>query len=122
MEAPWITAYQPREWSVYQVFVPSEDWLTLTESLDPRCGLVTCQSESQMAADIWKRTASVRGVFFPDFEQLLGMNLDDVYGADLAVLTAEWKGHPAGSLVMTTYKGVREEPRFMTIGVASKPD
>jgi hypothetical protein len=118
MEAPWISAYQLREWIVYQVFVQSEDWLTLTESLGQENDLTVCMAESEMAADHWRRTQSVDRVFYPDFEQLLGMNLDYVYGADLATLTQEWKGHPTGSLVMITYKGVKSEPRYMTIGVA----
>jgi len=120
METPWITPYQPREWTVYQVFVPSDDWLTLTESLRrvEDHELLVCGAESEMAAERWKEKNSVDGVLFYDIEQLWAMNLDVVYGADVGILTEEWKAHPAGSLVMTTYRGVRAEPRYMTIGVA----
>ena len=120
MEAPWISAYQPKEWTVQQIFVQSQDWLTLNESLRSLKDdeLLVCAAESEMAAELWKKTKSVCGVLFFDIEQLLAMDLDVVYGGDVGVLTKEWKGHPVGSLVMTTYKGVRAEIPFMTIGVA----
>lgn len=78
-----------------------------------------CGSDSQYAADHWRRAQSVKDVLFYDFEQLLMMNFDRIYGVDsVGLLTEEWKGHPAGSLVMILYRGVKNEPSFFTVCVA----
>ena len=80
MEAPWINSYQPKDWAVYVVQLPSEDYTSLTESIRPVADyeLFSCGAESQAAADHWKRTGDVDRLFFYDLEQLWAMNFDVV--------------------------------------------
>lgn len=122
MEAPWISVYEPKKWSVYTVAVSSPENQTLHASLR-RLGdeeLLVCGAESEAAARHWKRNHSVEGVLFYDAEQLLAMEFDRVYGVSVVgILTAEWNGHPVGSLVMSVFKGVTEQPPFLTIGIAN---
>lgn len=120
MKTPWISLYEPKDWDVYQVFLQSDEMDALRESQRPieDHELLVCGAESEMMARRWEVTKSLKDVLFYDVEQLWAMNLDVVYGANVSVLTKEWKGHPTGSLVMETYKGVNEEPRYFTVGVA----
>lgn len=122
MNEPWISAYKQKDWIVYEVPLESEEWRKLKESLRELEDheLFVCAAESEYAADRWKQTQSVKGVLFSDIEQLWAMNLDKVYGvSQVGLLTKEWKGHPVGSLVMIVYRGVMEEPKFFTVGVAT---
>lgn len=122
MEAPWISVYEPKEWTVYTVLFASPDQETLDDSLKIMGDreLFVCGAESEAAANHWHRTHSIENVFFYDIEQLWAMGLDRVYGVrEVGMLTTEWKGHPSGSLVLSVYKGVTEEPRFFTVGIAN---
>lgn len=120
MDMPWISAYKPRDWSLYEVSIPSEERdLLLRSSQEIEDNeLFVCGGESEKAKDWWERSHSVKGLFFFDIEQVWSMGFDKAYGGYLLRLVEEWKGHPKDSLVFVTYKGVDEDSRFFTIGVA----
>jgi len=105
----WYENYKTRKWKLYTVEIESPDDMLLRESLDDS-GLIVCGEESELGEQEWKRTGSLKNVTFFDVEQILSWELDDVYGVYLfGVLTREWKGHPAGSLVLSVFSGVRLE-------------
>jgi len=119
MKKSWIDAYQPRSWTLHRIDI---SFTTELDSLLAESGLEVCGGESQVAAAYWERTKSVENMLYFDMEQLLGMDLDRAYGVDrVGILTAEWQGHPAGSLVMSIYRGVRDTPPQLTVCV-SEPE
>ncbi|MDP3769610.1 MAG: hypothetical protein U1A23_04115 [Candidatus Sungbacteria bacterium] len=123
MKAPWISMYETRKWTVCTVLFSSPAKEALDASLR-RLGdeeLFVCGAESEAAARHWGRNQSVTGLLFYDLEQLWAMELDKVYGvSEVGVLTTEWNGHPPGSLVMSVFRGVTEQPPFITVGIAKK--
>lgn len=121
MEVPWISVYEPKEWSLYTIVLSSPEYHALHASLRTLedAEFLVCGGESQAAANHWEKNHSVESVLFYDIEQLWSMGFDKVYGVSaVGVLTAEWKGHSAGSLVMSVYKGVTENPPCVTVGIA----
>lgn len=103
---PWLHAYEPRSWKQYAVGIEAKSEQPPTV---PCADFVVCALESIKAALHWndqQTGRSVPPVFYYDVEQLLGADLDTVYAIDgLGRLSEDWNGHPAGSLVMQTYKG-----------------
>ncbi len=118
MDTPWISAYQPKEWTLHEVPLQSDDWEELNIHLKEDPLLFVCGAESKMAADLWKSDKSLRNVLFYDVEQLWSMNFDTVYGVDrVGILKKEWLGHPVDSFVLILCKGVTNDPPFFTVAV-----
>lgn len=114
----WIKLYVPKQWVTYDLAMSSQEYKELMALLE-ESSLCVCGEESEMAVNHWRRNKSLDGLLFYDTEQILGMNMDKVYGvSEIGVLKREWKGHPAGSLVMSVYSRVREDPPVVTVGVA----
>ena len=107
----WEKSYVTRIWKTYKISLGSSD-------IPPLCPveeteLVACGGDSEVAAEL--KESSKR--FYYDWEQIAA-GMDTVYGLDqLARLTASWKGHPRGTLIMVLYAGVREEPPCLTYAV-----
>lgn len=107
-DMPWIDAYVPHDWSVYQLYVRNPDGPVLADAMDE---FKVCGAESGLAENLFKY-ADICGnkppnFFFWDLEQMAADH--DVFGVNkLGRLTAEWNGHPIGSLVMVTYEGISE--------------
>ena len=114
----WAKQYETKSWTKYEVTVWSDDYKKLS-SLFEKSDLVCCGEESPMAEEFWELVHSVEGLFFYDTEQIIGMGMDAVYGvSDFGILTKEWRGNPAGSLVLSVYSGVTKNPPTVTVGVA----
>ncbi|MDO8600461.1 MAG: hypothetical protein Q7R73_02445 [bacterium] len=114
---PMSREYEPKTWKTYEIVMGSEESREL-DSLLTESTLVSCGEESPLALDHWERARSTKDLFFYDTEQVLGMNMDKIYGVDrFGVLTKEWRGHPAGSLVFSVYSGVEKNPPTVTLGV-----
>jgi len=121
MEQSWFSSYETRQWTLHKVPFASNDKKDFDSSLKVLgdTELLVCGEGSPLAESRWNRSRSLEGLLFYDVEQLLAMDLDTVYGVDeVGILTNEWKGHPVGSLAMSIFKGVNEEPRCLTICIA----
>lgn len=121
-DMPWISAYKPKEWTLHEIKLHSEEFIALFSALEEvyESELFVCAAESEAASNRWNERKSVEGMLFHDMEQILAMNLDRVYGVhDVSHLKKEWNGHPAGSLVMIIYKGADTEQPFFTVCVAT---
>ena len=105
---PWEASYKTRKWRVYKVPISSPD-----ADKPPRETAVdfkVCGSDSEEAERL--REDSKR--FYYDWEQIVA-DLDKIYGVvDLYRLTADWKDHKNGALVLEVCAGVQEEPRCTT--------
>lgn len=120
MDTPWISAYEPKKWTLHEVPLQSDNWTALKESVEKNSQVQVFAAESPMAVDWWKKNGSVKGLLFYDLEQLWQMELDDVYGVNHAGrLTKNWKEHTAGSFVMILCKGVTNDPPFFTVAVTT---
>lgn len=135
-EPVWINEYEPREWvAVYELPWASEEdhqeIRVLCARLEKPEFSIMC-AEGPMARDYWEYNQTTKGVFFWDFEQIAiecaGFNLDlasikAAWGpSEIGVLQEEWREHPAGSLVYSFFRGVRYEPKFLTVAVAAPCD
>lgn len=120
-QRPWIDLYidnELRNWEVYRFDYESPEYSifinTATERLpETKNGFF---GESIEARKYWMNHGNIDGLFFADIEQLLGMNLDKAYGTDhLRRLTKPYNNHPAGCLVLLTFKDVHKG--YYTIGI-----
>jgi hypothetical protein len=115
---PWIDAYEPRDWTVYQLSIRNPDGPVLADVMDE---FEVCGAESGWAAELYKKAESSSSkppnFFFWDLEQMSADH--NAFGINkLGRLTAEWNGHPAGSLVMVTYEGMSED--FSDLGASQR--
>lgn len=120
METPWLNTYTPRQWTLMRIGPESQEYRDLKTKVHESFTIMSAESLS--ARRHWKKHQSNDGVIYFDFEQLIGMDFDRVYGiAEIGVLTENWFGYPAGSLVMVTYKGAIDNPPAFTVGIAPAP-
>ena len=120
MEAPWLASYKYREWKVYKMTPEDYDRMLrpISRALNNPLEIIGYNSESEAMKERWERNKSIEKLFFYDIELSFGMGIDGCYGTSgVEALTGEWRGHPAGSLVLICYKGLGETPMSLTIGV-----
>lgn len=115
-DMPWVDKYEPRRWEVYRVAAGSSEEPKLGPLPTPIC---VCTAESDIARSHYEIGQRLPDMAHPhlyyDFEQLLAAKLDKVYGmVGPEALRVEWNGHPAGTMVLTTYAGVDQNPPHFT--------
>lgn len=121
MKIDWFTDYETRKWTLYKVLFYSAERKEFYDSVRicEDSELFVCSEASPLDEARWRRGQTLKKILFYDVEQLLAMDLDTVYGVDeVSILTKEWRGHPPGSLAMSIYKGVDEDPPCLTICIA----
>lgn len=118
MKTPWLDDYQAKKWTVYKVDAVSSDYAKFN-SLVGKTDIYVCGAESERAKELWENGRREKILYF-DFEQLFGMDMDQVYGVgSVGVLTEEWMGHPAGSLTMSVFRGITDSPPTIAVAIAN---
>jgi hypothetical protein len=109
---PWVMNYKTRHWKKYELELGSPE-------TPPRApveyqlmeypivaGVHLClSSESDEAKSIKDQPNR----FYWD-EELVAADLDPIWDGNLDRLDREWRGHPAGKLVMQIFIGARQTP------------
>lgn len=88
--------YKPREWKTYEI--SSTEWETQApplRSVNIDSEIISCHSDSENAEVLG---AHPRRFYF-DLESIEA-GIDPIRGCDVECLTAPWRGHRAGSLVL----------------------
>jgi hypothetical protein len=120
METPWLDNYPTRKWTIVVVGTASLEYRQLMESVDERHSIFVAGAEGGRAENHWKVNPSDKNVLYFDYEQIVSMDFDRVYGIGaIGFLKKEWMGHPAGSLIMVTYRGVCDTPPTFAVGVTT---
>lgn len=102
---PWVKSYKTHKWKKYEIEVSSPD----TPPTEKETSLDTCCSGSEWAKEIKDKPNR-----FYWNEELVVADLDPLWGGLIGRLTKEWRGHPAGNLVMTVFTGCKKDPMTFT--------
>lgn len=120
MNTPWLDNYPARSWDIVVIGTASSEHRQLREAVNEGHSIFVSGAESERAEDHWKKFPGDPNVFYFDYEQLVSMDFDRVYGIGaIGFLEKEWMGYPAGSFVMITYKGVVDTPPTFTVGITT---
>lgn len=111
-EVDLSAVYTPHEWEVVEI--PASEARSIMDMSEVLL-VVICSSDGGFAQKFYERNQNINGLFFVEQEQIM-MGFDRQYGVhSLRELKEEWKGIPAGAIVLITFRGA--DRGITTIGV-----
>lgn len=121
--APWLEGYQPLDWAVYHIpLIDLEADEPPTAPYDWPFEILGSQSPN--VEEAYRHSLRTHQPYDPhrfflvDLEQQAA-NTKPAGTGGLELLTATWRGHPTGSWVLVSYRGMSRVPKCITYLVAA---